>query len=133
MDVNGIALIAGAGKYPSTFLNRTHHQSRSIPQLTSQLTGSGIGRQVALAMASRGMNTIVCADLNLESARSTAHECMARKASSAPKFEAHALQFDVTDEASVQHMVDETNRRFGRIDHFVNTAGVSQEMHVSSA
>lgn len=103
----------------------------STPQLTSEPTGSGIGRQVALAMASRGMNAIVCADLNLESARATAHECTARKATSAPEFEAHALRFDVTDEASVQHMVDETKTRFGRIDHFVNTAGVSPEMHVS--
>lgn len=82
-------------------------------------------------MASRGMNTIVCADINLEAARSTVSQCEMRKAVQTTRFETYAMQFDVTDETSVQHMVDETKKLFGRIDHFVNTAGVSQEVHVS--
>jgi len=81
-----------------------------------------------LAMASRGMNTIVCADLKFAAACSTARECLERKATQTTEFKIRVLQFDVTDEASVQHMVDETKRLFGRIDHFVNTAGVSQEV-----
>jgi len=84
-------------------------------------------------MASRGMNTIVCADINLEAARSTRDECFTHVGAQATDFQTYIIQFDVTDEASVQHMVDETKRLFGRIDHFVNTAGVSLRMHVLEA
>jgi len=76
-------------------------------------------------MASRGMNTIVCADINLEAADSTANECHTRLRPKGTELKTYFLEFDVTDEKSVQHMVDETKRLFGRIDHFVNTAGVS--------
>jgi len=80
-------------------------------------------------MASRGMNTLVCADINLVAAGLTGRECLKRKAMQTTKFQIRALQCDVTDEKSVQHMVDETKRLYGRIDHFVNTAGVSLEVH----
>lgn len=80
-------------------------------------------------MASRGMNTLVCADINLVAAGLTGRECLKRKAMQTSKFQLRALQCDVTDEKSVQHMVDETKRLYGRIDHFVNTAGVSLEVH----
>ena len=80
-------------------------------------------------MASRGMNTIVCADISLVAAGLTGRECLKRKAMQTTKFQIRALQCDVTDEKSVQHMVDETKRLYGRIDHFVNTAGVSLEVH----
>lgn len=89
--------------------------------------GSGIGRQVALALASRGVDTIVCADLNEEAARKTAEECTPRKPAQVGELKTHVIQFDVTDEDSVQHMVDETKKLCGRIDHFVNTAGVSED------
>ena len=81
-------------------------------------------------MASRGMNTIVCADINLEAARSTALECLIGKTSQTTVIKTHAIQFDVKDEASVQRLVDETKNLYGRIDHFVNTAGVSPELPV---
>lgn len=87
-------------------------------------TGSGIGRQVALAFSSRGISAIVCADINESAARKTAEECLALKPEGVPELATHPLQCDVTDEASVQRMVDETVRLCGRIDHFVNTAGV---------
>ncbi|KAL8706780.1 MAG: hypothetical protein Q9201_000206 [Fulgogasparrea decipioides] len=96
MDIDGITLVAGAG--------------------------SGIGRQVALALASRGANTIVCADMNETAAQKSAEDCLAQKMD--PDLKTHVVQFNVTDEESVQHMVDETKRLCGRIDHFVNTAGI---------
>ena len=40
-------------------------------------------------------------------------------------FAAHALRVDVTDEESVQQLVEGAKSLFGRIDYFVNTAGVS--------
>ena len=48
-----------------------------------------------------------------------------RKAEHLTDYRAQALHVDVTNENSVQQMVNEANSRFGRIDYFVNTAGVS--------
>ncbi|KAI4118666.1 MAG: hypothetical protein LQ345_001321, partial [Seirophora villosa] len=82
MEVNGVALVAGAG--------------------------SGIGRQVALAFSSRGISAIVCADINESAARKTTEECLTLKPEGVPELTTHPLQCDVTDEASVQRMVHET-------------------------
>lgn len=38
-----------------------------------------------------------------------------------------ALKVDVASSKSVQSMVDVTVERFGRIDYFVNAAGVSRD------
>ena len=43
-----------------------------------------------------------------------------------PEYTALALHVDVADEASVKAMVDETLRRYGRIDYCVHSAGVCQ-------
>ena len=82
--------------------------------LISHVIRSGIGREIAMTFASRGANTLVCAEIS-----------QIRKAESCEELEAHALKVDTRDEASVQHMVDKTTSLFGRIDYFVSTAGVS--------
>ena len=125
MDLNGIALVAGAGTYikPMTTMSTT--------RLTSWLAGSGIGRQVALAMASRGIDSIVCADLNETAARKTADECMRHKPAEKAGLLTHVIGFDITNEESVRHMLEETNSTFGRIDHFIVTAGVSSRLLAS--
>lgn len=93
--------------------------------LNSYLTGSGIGREVALTLASRGAHTVVCADINMEAAKQTTEMSQSRKAEHLTDYKVHALHVDVRDEDSVQQMVKETKSLCGRIDYFVSTAGVS--------
>ena len=91
---------------------------------SSPLTGSGIGREVALTLASRGAHALICADINAEAAKQTAEMSHSRKAEQTD-YRVHTLHVDVKDENSVQQMVIEAKRLFDRIDYFVNTAGVS--------
>lgn len=69
----------------------------------------------------RGATALICADINLESAKETASICynLGRKCN------VQSSQVDVRDEKSVQRMVDQAKESCGRIDYFVNTAGVS--------
>ena len=96
--------------------------------LVTYIIGSGIGRETALTLASRGVKTLVCADINLEAAKETKEISQARKAKSSERFKAYALRADTRDEASVQHMIEETSTLFRRIDIFVSTAGVSTKI-----
>ena len=79
--------------------------------------GQGIGKAVALRLAREGASVVV-ADLNLETARSTAEEIRAMGAG------ALEVQVDVRDPASIGTMVDAAVEAFGRIDVLVSCAGV---------
>jgi acetoin reductase-like protein len=81
--------------------------------------GSGIGKAVCLRLARDGAD-IVAADLNAESARSTAEEVQAlgRRALD--------VRVNVADVAQLQAMVDAAVAKFGRIDILVPCAGVVQ-------
>ena len=85
---------------------------------TAIVTGSarGIGRGIALVLASNGADVVV-ADILEQGARETAVEveALGRKAM--------ACVVDVTDQGSVNRMVQETLDRFGKIDIVVNNAG----------
>ena len=61
----------------------------------------------------------------MEAAKQTAEMSQSRKAGHLTNYKVHALHVDVRDEDGVQQMVDEATSLFGRIDYFVNTAGVS--------
>ena len=79
--------------------------------------GRGIGQGIVLVLARNGADAVV-ADINLEDAESVASEVegMGRQAM--------AAFLDVTDQASVERMVEEALARFGRIDILVNNAGI---------
>ncbi|KAL1971041.1 hypothetical protein VTN77DRAFT_2875 [Rasamsonia byssochlamydoides] len=95
MEIDGVALVIGAG--------------------------SGIGREVALTLASRGASVLICADLNVEGAKQTAETCQSRAQTA--DFHATAIQVDVRQERDVKKLMSEAKSRFGRIDVCVNTAG----------
>ena len=80
-------------------------------------SGSGIGRALARAMAREGAD-IVIADLDLAAAESVAGEVR-----SAGR-RALAVRCDVGREAEIATLVERTITEFGRIDIFVNNAGV---------
>ena len=79
--------------------------------------GSGIGRAVALTLASLGANVTVL-DNNLGSAKDT-EAAGARM----PGVIGHQ-QVDLTDESAVQMVIDRVAAQFGRIDLLINNAAV---------
>ena len=79
--------------------------------------GRGIGRGIALALASNGADVAV-ADLNAADAASVAAEVgeLGRRA--------HSLDIDVTDQASVDEAVRSVLSEFGEVDILANNAGI---------
>ena len=78
----------------------------------------GLGRQMAEGLAEMGANLVLCArkkercEEAAEALRSLGGQTL-------------ALECDVKNKAAIQHVVDETLGKFGRIDILVNNAGVS--------
>lgn len=81
---------------------------------TAVITGgaSGIGRGIAEALKSRGMNVVI-ADIDQEALKKTADE-----------LDLSWIQADVTDAVSVQSMADQVIDEFGSIHVICNNAGV---------
>ena len=79
--------------------------------------GRGIGRGIALVLARNGADLVV-ADLDVKNAANVAAEVegLGRRSM--------AASLDVTQQASTEHLVEETLAHFGRIDILVNNAGV---------
>ena len=80
--------------------------------------GSGIGAATAVVFAQEGAN-VALADL-----RPAGLETVAAQVKSAGS-EALVLVGDVTSRPDSQRLVDETVKRFGRVDVLVNSAGVA--------
>lgn len=94
MDFPGVALVTGAA--------------------------SGIGKETALLYAKEGCKRITIADLNATGLDET-------KRIIESKYEGIVVRttvFNVTDESSVQAMVDGTIEQFGRLDYCANVAGM---------
>lgn len=82
--------------------------------------GRGIGREISIALANAGANVVLCARTQKE-IMETAEVIKKNRG------QARAIQTDVTDELSVENMVNETLEEFGTIDLIVNNAGTSSE------
>ena len=65
---------------------------------------------------------MVFADINEEGALAAAEE--SKKFAKDASFKAIAVKVDITDEGSVDNMVQNALQEFGRIDYSVNSAGV---------
>lgn len=91
------------------------------------VTGSGspkgIGKAIALAFAKQG-GKVVIADMNEEGVQGTVREIEALGGT------AMGVALNVTDKASIDAMVQEVMRKWGRIDVLVNNAGISQKVTV---
>ena len=79
--------------------------------------GSGIGRALAEELARRGCE-VVLADLQIE----LAEEVVSKINTSGGK--AKAVIIDVTDFSAMDHFVQETVKRTGRLDYIFNNAGI---------
>ncbi len=76
--------------------------------------GSGIGRALAQRIARAGARAVVCTDLNGANAAETARMIGGVATSEA---------LDVADEAAIERIVADTERRYGAVDLFVSNAG----------
>ncbi|ORY67255.1 uncharacterized protein BCR38DRAFT_338067 [Pseudomassariella vexata] len=76
----------------------------------------GLGKAIATAYVNAGANVVIC-DINDE-----------RLAATSADFEATgrflALKTDITCEAAVQSLIEQTTTKFGRLDILVNNAGM---------
>jgi len=81
--------------------------------------GRGIGRATALALAEAGADVVI-ADIMLDNAQKVADEIVALGRKSL------ALKVDYSHVESIEEMVDEVIKQWGRIDILVNNAGVLQ-------
>jgi NAD(P)-dependent dehydrogenase (short-subunit alcohol dehydrogenase family) len=82
--------------------------------------GGGLGRAHALYLASKGAKLVVN-DLAVEAAERVAAEIVAKSG------EAMAFAGSVTDEAAISAMVEAVMGAWGRIDIFVNNAGILRD------
>jgi meso-butanediol dehydrogenase / (S,S)-butanediol dehydrogenase / diacetyl reductase len=78
--------------------------------------GSGIGRATCLLFAAEGARVVV-ADKRKDAAETVAAQCAGKGGQAA------AMEVDVSHSVDVKRMVDETVRRFGRLDVMVSNAG----------
>ncbi|MEM7348442.1 MAG: SDR family oxidoreductase [Chloroflexota bacterium] len=80
--------------------------------------GRGIGREIALAYAKAGANVVLAArSQDALVATKTEIEQLGQQALAVPT--------DITDEASVQNLVETTLSHFGRVDCLVNNSGIA--------
>jgi meso-butanediol dehydrogenase / (S,S)-butanediol dehydrogenase / diacetyl reductase len=80
--------------------------------------GSGIGKAIALALAGAGARVAV-SDVNMDWAKQVVEKIFASGG------EAMALKLDVTQKAEVEDAVQKIVQEWGRLDVWVNNAGVS--------
>ena len=78
----------------------------------------GIGKAIAKAYIAQGANVVI-ADIDLETAQSTAKELGEA---------AHAIQLKVADKKDVFDKTDQIWIQFGKVDIWVNNAGISQQI-----
>ncbi|KAI4258434.1 MAG: hypothetical protein L6R42_005099, partial [Xanthoria sp. 1 TBL-2021] len=87
----------------------------------------GIGEETAFAFAQGGIPAIAFADIDEQKAGTVAETSKSLATNS--DYCTFVVAVDVTDPTSVQRMVDETVREFGRIDYNVNAAGVDNDSY----
>lgn len=88
---------------------------------------TGIGRGVALAFADEGANVAIAYHGHLPEAESAAREIEARGR------RCYLVHVEVDREAEVQAMVDAVHGHFGRLDIFVNNAGIQKAQPITTA
>ncbi|RMX73038.1 hypothetical protein D0869_14009 [Hortaea werneckii] len=80
---------------------------------------SGIGQATAISFAKEGCPQIVIADRNVNGLNETHF----RVQEAAPSCSVLSVQTDVSDQESVQALVDKAVEKFGRLDYVCNSAG----------
>ena len=95
--------------------------------LTALVTGAsrGIGRGIALELATLGFDLVVNYAGNETAARQTAADCVAQAKAGGKTIRAEICQADISLAADRARLIDFTRSTFGRLDLLVNNAGVA--------
>ncbi|WP_245799120.1 glucose 1-dehydrogenase [Virgibacillus siamensis] len=80
--------------------------------------GSGLGKQMAIALAEAGANVIVCSR-KIEMCQKTSDQIKEMGTDSL------ALTCDITKMEDIQNVIDKTQKQFGNIDILINNSGTS--------
>ncbi|KAL3477596.1 hypothetical protein BJX99DRAFT_257201 [Aspergillus californicus] len=88
--------------------------------------GSGIGKACALTLAKDGAAGILIADIDTDLASNAAAEC--KDVATHPAFRVESTFIDATKEDAVKSTTALMVQTFGRIDYFVNCAGVGVQV-----
>lgn len=83
----------------------------------------GIGLQIAKDLVSHGL-TVLIGSRNLENGQ---------KAAASIGEKAHAIQLDVTDQASITAAAERIRKEFGRLDVLINNAGIVGDFPVGTS
>ncbi len=104
---------------PSLEFGSASQSCVKLNQKVAIITGSarGIGREMAVRFAAEGA-CVVVADLDVEQAHAVVDLL------STAGHVAHAVDVDVTQPQRIEAAIEETVKRFGRLDIFVNNAGI---------
>jgi 3-oxoacyl-[acyl-carrier protein] reductase len=90
-------------------------------------SASGIGRAAALRLARAGYDVAINYSRSEDAARQTLAELDGLGGRDSPGGRHLALRADVSDDAAVTALVEETSRTFGRLDALVNNAGLTSQ------
>ncbi len=94
---------------------------------TALVTGAsrGIGRGIALALAGAGHDLVINYAGNVDAAKQTASDCVARAKEQGGEIRAEICQADISKLPDRRRLVQFTKDTFGKIDLLVNNAGVA--------
>lgn len=94
------------------------------------ITGAsrGIGRGIALELATLGFDLVVNYAGNETAARETAAACVAQATSAGKSIRAEICRADISLAVDRQKLIDFTRSTFARLDLLVNNAGVAPEV-----
>jgi 3-oxoacyl-[acyl-carrier protein] reductase len=85
----------------------------------------GIGRGIALALAGAGHDLVINYVGNVDAAKQTAFDCVARAKEQGGGIRAEICQADISKSTDRRRLVQFTKETFGKIDLLVNNAGVA--------
>lgn len=123
--MNKKALISGLIFFLALFAGQAHAQSEGsrLSNKTALVTGAASGNGKAIAtLFAREKAKVVLVDIN----KSELEKVVASL--SEQGFDVTGIEADVTKEADIQKMEDQTLAKYGRLDILVNNAGIFDEL-----
>lgn len=96
------------------------HKLFDLTKKTAIVTGggTGLGKQMAIALAEAGANVVVCSR-KIEACQKTSEQIKEIGTGS------RALKCDITNTEEIQNVIDKTKEGFGTIDILINNSGTS--------